>query len=213
MYLDSTQNFDSCDFDDNNFGSHYKNSEQYSPPNEDNNDSSNEISKQTEHFRPEWISDKDKSTIYEVDNSVSVFDVASYIINKMGEMTTMKLQKLVYYCQAWSLVWDEKPLYYENIEAWANGPVVRELFYFHRGQFSISSIPIGNPSLLEKNQTETIDAVLDYYGDKPAQWLIDLSHSETPWKDARIGLSSIDRSARVIKLDSMADYYSSLTAE
>mgnify|MGYP001247259517 CR=1 FL=1 len=40
---------------------------------------------------------------------VSVFDVASYILQKQGPMTTMKLQKLVYYCQAWSLVWNEEP--------------------------------------------------------------------------------------------------------
>ena len=41
----------------------------------------------------------------------SVFDVAAYILEKQGEMTTLKLQKLVYYSQAWSLVWDEKPLF------------------------------------------------------------------------------------------------------
>ena len=40
---------------------------------------------------------------------IQVFDVAAYILQKTGSMTTMKLQKLVYYSQAWSLVWDEKP--------------------------------------------------------------------------------------------------------
>ena len=37
---------------------------------------------------------------------IQVFDVAAYILEKIGSMTTMKLQKLVYYSQAWSLVWD-----------------------------------------------------------------------------------------------------------
>ena len=32
----------------------------------------------------------------------SVFDAAAYILEKKGEMTTLKLQKLVYYAQAWS---------------------------------------------------------------------------------------------------------------
>ncbi len=32
-------------------------------------------------------------------------DVAQYILEKQGEMTSIKLQKLVYYTQAWSLVW------------------------------------------------------------------------------------------------------------
>lgn len=45
----------------------------------------------------------------------NVSDVAAYILQKHGRMTTMKLQKLVYYSQAWSLVWDEKPLFQERM--------------------------------------------------------------------------------------------------
>ena len=41
----------------------------------------------------------------------SVYDVAAYILQKSGELTTWKLQKLVYYSQAWSLVWDERALF------------------------------------------------------------------------------------------------------
>ena len=143
----------------------------------------------------------------------NVFDVAAYIVNKLGKISTMKLQKLVYYAQAWSLVWDEQPLFQEEIEAWANGPVVRDLFYFHRGQFSISSIPIGNPDLLNDVQKETVDAVLEFYGNKSAQWLIDLSHQEKPWQEARRGLVSNTSSNRIISLDSIAEYYSSLENE
>lgn len=58
----------------------------------------------------------------------TVFDVAEYILQKLGEVTTMKLQKLVYYCQAWSLVWDEQPLFEDDFQAWANGPVCPALF-------------------------------------------------------------------------------------
>ncbi len=144
---------------------------------------------------------------------IRVFDVAAYILVKMGKMTSMKLQKLVYYSQAWSLVWDEKPLYEENIEAWSNGPVVRELFDYHRGMYEISEIPIGNPRLLDQEQRDTVDAVLEYYGNRPAQWLIDLSHMEDPWIQARKGLPPLERGNRVIPLDAMAHYYSSLPVE
>ena len=144
---------------------------------------------------------------------IRVFDVAAYILQKMEPMTTMKLQKLVYYSQAWSLVWDEEPLFEENIEAWANGPVVRELFDYHRGMYEISTMPIGNLRLLNEIQRETVDAVLEYYGDKPAQWLIELTHMEDPWIEARKGLLPLERGNRVIPLDTMADYYSSLPAE
>ena len=64
----------------------------------------------------------------------TVFDVAKYVLKQLGSITTMKLQKLVYYCQAWSLGWDGKPLFGENFEAWANGPVCPELFHKHQEQ-------------------------------------------------------------------------------
>ena len=51
----------------------------------------------------------------------------------------MKLQKLVYYCQAWSLAWDDKPLFDEDFEAWANHPVCPELFKHHKGKVYIRS--------------------------------------------------------------------------
>ena len=142
-----------------------------------------------------------------------VFDVVAYILEKIGSMTTMKLQKLIYYSQAWSLVWDEKPLFEEDIEAWANGPVVRELFDYHRGMYEISSMPLGNSRLLNREQQETVDAVLEYYGNKSSQWLIELTHVEDPWKQARKGLHALERGNMVISLDTMANYYSSLSVE
>lgn len=142
--------------------------------------------------------------------TVSVLDVAAYILKKTGTISTMKLQKLVYYSQAWSLVWDEAPLFVENIEAWANGPVVRELFDYHRGMYEISQVLTGNPRVLSEVQRESVDAVLDYYEDKPAQWLIDLSHTEAPWIEARKGLPPMVRGNRIIPLDSIANYFSTL---
>lgn len=143
---------------------------------------------------------------------VSVFDVAKYILKQKGETTTMKLQKLVYYCQAWSLVWDEKPLFHERIEAWSNGPVVRELFDRHRGKFRIRSVK-GDDHILNETQMETIDAVLDYYGEKSSQWLSDLTHMEDPWKNARRGLSDSNRSDREITHAALAEYYENLSRE
>ena len=141
---------------------------------------------------------------------VSVFDVAAYIIKKRGAMTTMKLHKLLYYAQAWSLVWDEQPLFPEAIEAWSNGPVIKDLFFYHRGLYTIDNVSIGNGSLLNETQKETVDSVLKFYGDKTSQWLIELTHLENPWKIARSGLSPTERGNNLISLESMAEYYSSL---
>ena len=79
-------------------------------------------------------------------NIVSVIDVASYILSrmkevyKMNEVTTWKLQKLVYYCQVWHLIWHDRPLFDEDILAWINGPVCKELYEHHKGEFAISKI-------------------------------------------------------------------------
>lgn len=144
---------------------------------------------------------------------VSALDTAAYILKKQSPMTAMKLQKLVYYSQAWSLVWDERPLFAERIEAWANGPVVRELYEAHRGCFQIHAIPGGNPDTLDADARETVDAVLAYYGDKSSQWLSDLTHAEEPWREARHGLGPSERGNREITHAAMAEYYSSLPAD
>jgi uncharacterized phage-associated protein len=101
----------------------------------------------------------------------NVFDVAQYILSRKGEMTSWKLQKLVYYSQAWSLVWDERPLFPERIEAWANGPVSPDLYAQHCGRFMIQALSVGDPARIDALGRETVDAVLDYYGDKHPQWL------------------------------------------
>lgn len=153
-----------------------------------------------------------KSTIRK-DDIVSVFDVAKYILEKLNtSCTTMKLQKLVYYCQVWYLVWEDKPLFKEKIEAWANGPVVRTLFNFHQGLYTIDKfkLTLGNSMRLSSLQKEDIDSVLDFYGGKTSQWLIDQTHSEKPWIDARKGLLPSERGSREISPQSIVDYYSSL---
>jgi uncharacterized phage-associated protein len=145
----------------------------------------------------------------------SVFDVAAYILETKGSMTGLKLQKLVYYCQAWSLVWDERPLFAERIEAWANGPIVPELYFCHKGQFQAdrATVPNGHPETLTVEQRETVDAVLEFYGNRDGQWLADLTHAEDPWRKARRGLEPGERGSEEITYDSMTRYYSTVQAD
>lgn len=140
----------------------------------------------------------------------SVHDVAAYVLGKLGPMAPTKFQKLVYYCQAWNLAWRGVPLYDARIEAWANGPVVRELYRLHRLEPGVYDWPKGNPENLSPEDRSTIDAVLDYYGDKSAFWLSELTHREAPWQEAREGIPANARSEREITTDSMKRYYSAV---
>lgn len=141
----------------------------------------------------------------------TVFDVAEYILGRLGEMSAMKLQKLVYYSQAWVLAWSDAPLFNEEIEAWAKGPVVPELYNKHRGQFRIGpGFFGGNPGNLSGPERDMINRVLDFYGPKDPQWLSGLTHLEDPWKNARVGLAPDDRGNRIISKAAMLEYYSNL---
>lgn len=138
------------------------------------------------------------------------FDVASYILKKCEQMPTVKLQKLVYYCQAWSLVWDDTPLFEEEIQAWANGPVIPALYKAHKGKYQIMNIPEGDERNLNQNQKESIEIVLQYCGHYSSQTLSDATRREYPWKNARNGLPYLERGDNVISWNSMAEYYTSL---
>jgi uncharacterized phage-associated protein len=142
---------------------------------------------------------------------VNVHDVAAFILEKAGPMTAMKLQKLVYYAQAWSLVWDEAPLFPERIEAWANGPVCPDLYALHKGQFMIKDWPSGNPDALSCDQRETVMQVVKSYSRLSSQALSDLTHRENPWKDAREGYPPTMRSNVEITHAAMAEYYEGLS--
>ena len=143
-----------------------------------------------------------------------VFDVAKYIVDKCGKIDTWKLQKLVYYSQAWSLVWDKKPLFESKIEAWANGPVCKELFNLHQGKYYVDSqTPIwdkANPGSLTEDEKETINAVIRDYGSMPGYELRELTHLEEPWKQAREGVPPMEPCNNEITQSSMELYYGKL---
>ena len=152
-----------------------------------------------------------------MDDPVRVFDVAEHILQKAGTLSTWKLQKLCYYSQAWSLVWDDEPLFLEEIQAWANGPVVRDLYLAHRTHFSVSPgfFKAGDAGELDEEQALTVDIVLRDYGDLSAAELSAMTHNESPWRRARrrAGLSLGQRGKAVILLGDMAEYYGGLYAE
>ncbi len=141
----------------------------------------------------------------------TIFDVAKFILEQLGQMSTMKLQKLCYYAQAWSLVWDDAPLFEEDFQAWANGPVCPQLFFRLQGRFSVAAQDVpGNSGVFSPAQRETISHVLNYYGEKDAQWLSQLTHLEDPWRQARQNLPAGAPSKAIVSKESMAMYYESL---
>jgi uncharacterized phage-associated protein len=124
-------------------------------------------------------------------------------------MSTWKLQKLVYYSQAWHLVWEDRALFNEKIEAWANGPVTPTLYDLHRGMYSVTTVK-GNADALAEGERESVNVVLHHYADKSPDYLSQLTHLEKPWQLARVGVADGERSNNEITRETMAEYYSSI---
>jgi uncharacterized phage-associated protein len=55
-------------------------------------------------------------------------------------MSNLKLQKLMYYAQGFSLVLFNKPLFPERIEAWIHGPVIPAVYHKYKGYGAITAL-------------------------------------------------------------------------
>lgn len=142
----------------------------------------------------------------------SAIDVAAYILELVGSVTTMKLQKLVYYTQARYLVMNGNPLFSNRIEAWANGPVAPDLFHAHSGKYMIgrgSLGSMGSSSALSESQRKAAEKVVELFGSYSGEQLRELTHNEAPWVDARKGYGPGDRCEVEITVDAMRSYYAS----
>jgi uncharacterized phage-associated protein len=148
-----------------------------------------------------------------------VLDVAAFILRAQGPMTAMKLQKLCYYAYGHHLAWEEKQLFPERFEAWANGPVCRELYEVHRGRLQIRLGQVqqrgGRASALTGGEAESVALVLETYGDLSAHQLSEMTHHETPWLKARerAGADPLDRSREQLRDEEMFEFFDALTSE
>lgn len=134
-----------------------------------------------------------------------------YLANQERKpITNKKLQKLVYYAQAWSLVLNNKKLFSEPIEAWVHGPAVRSLYVQYK-KFGFEPIQeeIKPDSIKVSGKAkELLDTVWNAYGKLDAGYLEMLTHSEKPWLEAREGLQGSENSENTISLKTMKSYYS-----
>lgn len=135
-----------------------------------------------------------------------VIDVAAYILSQ-GPREALELQKLVYYTQAWSLAWDGVGLFEDRIEAWPMGPVAPELWREHRKKLMVARVD-GDPAALSARDQATIDAVLEFYGGMGSSRLVEMTHEDKPWQDARGDLAPGARSSKRIPEASMRRFYS-----
>ncbi|OZG49827.1 Panacea domain-containing protein [Bombiscardovia coagulans] len=145
-------------------------------------------------------------------------DVARYILSQrhaQGHMTTtLTLQNLLYYCQAWMLVAKDRELFSELIEAGEHGPVVQDSFTSYCGSHKYifpREILDSDANQLTIEERSLIEHVMESYNEVEDGDLDDkleeISHAENPWSDAR------ETDDKIITRESMLDYYSALQAD
>lgn len=119
-----------------------------------------------------------------------VLDAARYLVflsygEKKYSLTPLKLQKLLYLAQGWSYVWDNKPAFEGDFQAWQYGPV-NERVYLAFKKYGRKEIPQseGIKSLCDIDVMDTLNAIWNEYGKRSAYYLVELTHKQTPWKYA-----------------------------
>ncbi|MCI9844160.1 Panacea domain-containing protein [Flavobacterium pectinovorum] len=121
--------------------------------------------------------------------SYSVLEISNKIIANtdasQGEIiSNLKLQKMLYYMQGFFIAVFDKRLFDNEIEAWQYGPVVRDAYYYFK-DFGAGAITLkGDEQIVELSyeEEELFKEVMTEYGQFSAIKLMNLTHSELPWK-------------------------------
>lgn len=159
---------------------------------------------------------------------VDILDLSSFLLNHFIkneiEINPLKLQKVLYYIQAWHLVYFKKQNIFDDLpEAWVNGPVYRKVFDKYKNFRMYDRFYIKSKNNIENFYTESkknlnltgeqwkfLDAILLHYGTMSHEKLVCLTHLEEPWNNARKGIEPFAYSNQSISIDDMYKYYSKL---
>jgi uncharacterized phage-associated protein len=142
---------------------------------------------------------------------ITAQDVADYIIWSSHEagsfISNLKLQKLLYYVQAWHLAVFRRPLFPEKFQAWIRGPAIPEIYQRYQGYRWRNIDEEVKPPDLDARTVGFIEEVLTEYGPMDARLLEQLACREDPWVLAREGIAEDEPSTAVIDEETMGNYY------
>lgn len=140
----------------------------------------------------------------------NALDISKFFIKK--QVSPLKLQKLLFYSQVWYFVKNKNLLFRDNIESWVLGPVVYNVWsnfrYIRRGD--IINPDRHNSIEFPSDIKDHLEEIWSIYGSFTGLELVDLTHKEKLWLDAR-GNTPNDRSSNnTIIIDSVTTSYISL---
>jgi len=138
----------------------------------------------------------------------NALDVSRYVINysndKGYDISNLKLQKLLYFIQAYFLIKSkgERPCFDDRIEAWDFGPVVPSVYHEYK-RYASMNIPASsyyyevddtNIWNIEKkdidfnnitdDDKQLIENIVDSFSNYSASNLVQITHKQAPWQNA-----------------------------
>lgn len=156
----------------------------------------------------------------------NVQDVARFFIdmaqaqekNKKGDgITQLRLQKMLYFAQGWSLAREGKPLFEAEIEAWKYGPVVPEVYrtYSSFGPMTLREMnPVDRNRFKDSEYALLLDVAQKYAGDSTYK-LVEMTHENGgPWSGrARSEIIPKDEIKKYFETHGTLEKYDALIAE
>lgn len=126
----------------------------------------------------------------------------------------LHLQKLLYYCQGWSLALLGRPLFHQPLCAWKYGPVVRDVYDRFKGRSNVvlpQEIPsVGGP--MATTPAALVDMVWREYIRFTPNELVEKTHREPAWREARAGLPAGAHSDVVLSHATMREFFTAQAA-
>ncbi|AZQ44102.1 Panacea domain-containing protein [Nonlabens ponticola] len=148
-------------------------------------------------------------------------NLVDYILVRGGAMSHLKIQKILFYIQAYHLAYFDVPIIEDEFQAWVHGPVSRKIYNSARDlsilhtelKFVLDEGEL-DPAIivndtLTASQMEVVNDVIDELKELSGLQLENMTHSEEPWIYARRGYDAGQRCEVVIPNECIRDYYKS----
>lgn len=121
----------------------------------------------------------------------SALDIARYVIDyswdKRKTVSNLRVQKVLYFIQAEFLVSKDRVCFNDEIQAWSLGPVVPTVYHEYK-IFGNTPIPSRGTQEhyypIDEEDKRIIEDIVDQCNEHTTATLVNITHEQTPWKEA-----------------------------
>lgn len=152
-----------------------------------------------------------------VENKSKIYNVALYIINKLKEIDTLALQKILYFASGFSHIFLENEIINTQPEAWKYGPVYKDIYecfsYYGYKKIDYNELLQNKELDLSDEEQNYLNIILENFACYSASILREMTHLTEPWINARKGLDYNESSNRIIYKEDMNKYFDKIIKE